>query len=155
VSGGQVVERERMPGHSTHLIIVHPFCSAVHLYDRIADDIVDKRSRVELAKDEAERVGRGVGEEDEAVGCGRLEEVELVCGGAVRGEQLVAEVSANPLGLRSVSREGSDSPARQLLDHILQTQHHTIHQLCLLVKWQSPILCGSASTCSCPQTIDH
>jgi hypothetical protein len=85
-----VIERATTSGHSTHLIIVHPFCTAVHLYHWIADDIVDKRSGVELSENEAERVGRGVREEDEAVGCGRLEEVELVCGSAVRGEQLVA-----------------------------------------------------------------
>lgn len=102
----RVVERERVSGRSTHLIIVHPFCTAVHLYDRIADDIVDKRSRVELSKDEAERVGRGVGEEDKAVACRRLEEVEFVCASAVRREQLVAEASADPLRLRSVRPEG-------------------------------------------------
>lgn len=71
------------------VLVVDPVLPGVHRDERVADDVLEERARVDLAEDEAERVRGGVGEHDELVARERLVEVQLVRRRLVVDERLV------------------------------------------------------------------
>lgn len=72
------------------MVVIYSLCPGIHLDERIPDDVVDKGTCIELSQDKAEGIGGRVGEEDEAVPCERLVQVEFVVWCSVGCECLVA-----------------------------------------------------------------
>lgn len=60
------------------LVIVDTPLARVHLDERIPDDVVDERSRVDLTQDKAQRVRRWVRQQYELVPRQRLVKVQSV-----------------------------------------------------------------------------
>lgn len=60
------------------LVVIDTPLARVHLDERIPDDIVDERPRVDLAQDEAQRVRRRVGQQHELVPRQSLVQVQSV-----------------------------------------------------------------------------
>ena len=74
----------------TEVLVVDPALLGVHCDQRVADNVLEERPRVDLAEDEAERVRARVAEHDELVARERLEKVQLVRRGLVVDELLVS-----------------------------------------------------------------
>jgi hypothetical protein len=70
----------------THQVVIYPLVSRVHLDKRIPHDVLYEWADVDLSQDKAERVCRGVAEEDEAVACLSLVEMQFVLRSRVRRE---------------------------------------------------------------------
>ena len=76
-------------GAHTEVLVVDTALAGVHVHEGVADDVLEERAGVDLAEDEAERVGVRVAEHDELVARERLVEVQLVRRRLVVDELLV------------------------------------------------------------------
>lgn len=99
------------------VLVIDAFFSRVHGNQGISNNIFEEGTDVNLSKDESKGIAVWITEHNKFVARCRFVHVEFVCRCTVVDKLFIS--------------------SRHLSDHIPQRQNDTIHQLRLLVEWQT------------------